>query len=396
MNILYDMTRKVFFHKEESLTAVPFAKDSFLLSAKETSGSYTFKIDWKKNALSVPLVGIVTGRDQGKYKGNFELFRSIQRDIEELGGMCFVFSPGDAGGKSIQGISFNGNVNKWVKCTFPIPNVIYNRIPSREAEQNKEYVKLKQFITTFDIPYFNPHFFSKWEVHQILSQSGELRGYLPSTALIENQDRFVKFLERHKKIYVKPSFASQGRGIRLIEMESNGTIICRSIKKIEKFMSMKRLLTSYHEWFHPDQHLIMQEAIPCKTLYDHRYDYRVLVLHTGEEFKLMGIGVRISQRQEVTTHVPAGGKVISLTDVATPGTKKEILHIMKACGRELVQAFGYVGEFSVDLAPRENGGFVLFEINSKPMTFDEEEIETNRRKQLVRTFLTLSKQYKEG
>jgi glutathione synthase/RimK-type ligase-like ATP-grasp enzyme len=396
MNILYDITRKVFFHKEESLTAVPFAKDSFLLSAKETGGSYTFKIHSKKNTTSVPLVGIVTGRDQGKYKGNFELFRSIQQDIEELGGMCFVFSPGDAAGKSIQGITFNDDIKKWVKCLFPVPNVIYNRIPSREAEQNQEYVKLKQFITNFNIPYFNPHFFSKWDVHQILSQCGELRGYLPSTALVESEDSFTTFLERHKKIYVKPSFASQGRGIRLIEMESNGTIICRSIKKIEKFMSLSRFLTSYHEWFYPDQHLIMQEAIPCKTLYDHRYDYRVLVLHTGEEFKLMGIGVRISQRQEVTTHVPAGGKIISLADVATPKTKLEILHIIKVCGRELVQAFGYVGEFSVDLAPREDGGYVLFEINSKPMTFDEEEIETKRRKQLVRTFLTLSKQHKEG
>jgi glutathione synthase/RimK-type ligase-like ATP-grasp enzyme len=393
MNILYDMTRKVFFHREESLTAVPFANNSFLLSAKETSEYYTFTIQSDKNMMAVPLVGIVTSRDQNKYKGNFELFRSIQLDIEELGGMCFVFSPGDEAAKSIQGITFNDSLNKWVKCLFPIPNVIYNRIPSREAEQNQDFIKLKQFIKRFNIPYFNPHFFNKWDVHQILFRCGELQGYLPSTSLVEKEDSFTNFLERHKKIYVKPSFASQGRGIRLIEMESNGIIICKSINKIEKFTSLTRFLTSYQQWFHPDQHLIMQEAIPCKTLHDHRFDYRVLVVHTGEDFKLMGIGVRISQRQEVTTHVPAGGKIISLTDVSTPQTRKEILSIIKACGRELVQAFGYVGEFSIDLAPREDGGYVLFEINSKPMTFDEEEIETKRRKQLVRTFMMLSKQH---
>jgi glutathione synthase/RimK-type ligase-like ATP-grasp enzyme len=395
MNILYDVARKIFFHREESLTAVPFAMDSFLLSSKGTEDAYTFTIQSDEKRLSVPLIGIVASKAQNKYKGNFELFRSIQEDIAEQGGMCFVFSPEDAAGKSIHGITFNEIVNKWVKCDFPIPNVIYNRIPSWAAEQNNEYTKFKQFIKSHHIPYFNPHFFNKWEVHQLLSQCSELQDYLPSTALVEDEVSFKEFLERHKKIYVKPSFASQGRGIRLIETEANGTIICKSIKKIEKFTSLLRFIYSYQEWFHPDQNLIMQKAIPCKTLNDHRYDFRSLVLHSGEDFKLMGVGVRISHRQEVTTHVPAGGKIISLKEVATDQTKKEILSIVKACGRELERAFGYIGEFSVDLAPREEGGFVLFEVNSKPMTFDEEEIEMKRRWQLVRTFLTLSQQQKK-
>ncbi|WP_175988194.1 YheC/YheD family protein [Bacillus sp. Marseille-Q1617] len=395
MNIYYDLSRKIFFHGEESLTAVPFAKDSFLLSSKGTEDAYTFKVQSDKKILSIPLVGIVAGKDQNKYKGNFELFRSIQQEFEEQGGICFVFSPEDAAGHSINGIIFNEEVNKWVKCVFPLPNVIYNRIPSREAEQQGDYIKLKEFIKTYNIPYFNPHFFNKWEVHQILSQCGQVRDYLPPTSLVENEESFTVFLEQHKRIYVKPSFASQGRGIRLVELEENGSIICKSIKKIEKYTSLSRFLYSYHEWFHSEQNLIMQKAIPCKTLHDHRFDYRILVLHTGEEFKLMGIGVRISQRQEVTTHVPAGGKIISIQEVATPQTKKEILTIVKTCGRELERAFGYVGEFSVDLAPREEGGFVLFEVNSKPMTFDEEDIETKRRRQLVRTFLRLSV-HKEG
>ncbi|MGR3763411.1 YheC/YheD family endospore coat-associated protein [Rossellomorea sp. NS-SX7] len=395
MNIIYDLSKKIFFHREESLTACPFAKDSFLLSSRETEDTYTFTLKSNKNILSVPLVGIVTSKDQSKYRGNFELFRSIQQEFEENGGMCFVFSPDDASDHSINGIIFNSSVNKWVKCVFPIPNVIYNRIPSREAEQHWDYNKFKQFIKTFNIPYFNPHFFNKWEVHQILSQCAELKDYLPPTSLVENEENFTSFLEQHKKIYVKPTFASQGRGIRLIEIDENGIIISKSIKKIEKYTSLSRFLYSYHGWFHPEQNLIMQKAIPCKTLRDHRYDYRILVLHTGEDFKLMGIGVRISQRQEVTTHVPAGGKIISIEEVATPQTKKEILTLVKACGKELERAFGYVGEFSVDLAPREQGGFVLFEVNSKPMTFDEEDIETKRRRQLVRTFLTLSA-HKEG
>jgi glutathione synthase/RimK-type ligase-like ATP-grasp enzyme len=395
MNIFYDLSRKVFFHKEEALTALPFAKDSFLLFSKEPGETYYFNIHSDKKIRSVPLVGIVASKVDNIYKGNFELFRSIQEGLEEQGALCFVFSPEDAGGKSISGITFNKKMNKWVKCIFPVPNVIYNRIPSREAEQLQAYKSLQTFIRTSNIPYFNPHFFNKWEMHQILSRCSELKKHLPPTEQVESDSCFTDFLERYKKIYVKPSFASQGRGIRLIEKEAGGTIICKSIKKIEKYTSLPRFLRSYGQWFQTGQNLIMQQAIPCKTFHDHRYDYRVLAVHTGEEYKLMGIGVRISNRQEVTTHVPAGGKILSLNEVAATQTKKEILKIVNLCGRELMEAFGYVGEFSLDLAPREEGGYVLFEINSKPMTFDEEDIELKRRQQLVRTFLVLSEQ-KEG
>ncbi|MGE6755153.1 YheC/YheD family protein [Rossellomorea sp. NPDC071047] len=397
MNILYDREKKTFFHVEESIKTYGFAKNSFLLSSKDSKDCYHFTISsHQKNIPAIPLIGIVASKEErNKYKGNFELFRSIQQDVEQAGGICFVFSPQDVFGDSISGIMYNQPLNKWVKCLFPVPNVIYNRVPSRHAEQNQAYEKLLHFIREHKIPFFNPHFFNKWKIYELLSKSRELDPYLPQTELVTNEESLANFLTSHKKIYVKHSLASQGKGIRLIEIDDNGRILCKSIKKMERFLNLSRLFQSYSEWFTSNQ-WIMQESVDCKTLHDHRYDFRILVLHTGEDFRLIGIGVRMSQRQEVTTHVPTGGKIISLKEVADAHTKKEISQIVQTCGEELAKSFGYVGEFSIDLAPREHGGFVLFEINSKPMSFDEEEIENKRRKQLVRTFLTLSAKNSEG
>ncbi|TMU88208.1 hypothetical protein FGG79_08950 [Bacillus sp. BHET2] len=397
MNILYDRGKKTFFHGEDSITTFGFAKSSFLLSSKDPNEYYEFVISpKKKNIPSIPLIGIVSSKEgRNKYKGNFELFRAIQQDVEQAGGICFVFSPQDVFGDTIAGIIYNQPLNKWVKCLFPVPNVIYNRVPSRLAEQNHAYEKFLDFIQKHRIPFFNPHFFNKWEIHELLSKNQALQAYLPHTERITDEESFIHFLTTHKKMYVKHSLASQGKGIRLIEIDSSGRILCKSIKKIERFVNVSRLLQTYRDWF-TSNHWIVQEAIPCKTLHDHRYDFRILVLHTGEDFRLIGIGVRMSQRQEVTTHVPTGGKIISLKEVADTQTKKEISRIVQVCGGELAKSFGYVGEFSIDLAPREQEGFVLFEINSKPMSFDEEEIETNRRKQLVRTFFTLSAKNIEG
>ncbi|MFI8686866.1 YheC/YheD family protein [Rossellomorea sp. NPDC077527] len=396
MNILYDRTKRTFFHSEETITTFGFAKNSFLLSTKDTNQSYLFDVSTGKNSKAIPLIGIVSSKEgRSKYKGNFELFRSIQQDVEKSGGICFVFSPQDVFGDTIWGIVYNQTLHKWVRCLFPVPNVIYNRVPSRNAEQNQSYEKLLAFIKKHNISFFNPHFFNKWEIYELLSKNAELKSYLPRTELVTDEDSLTRFLSTHKKIYVKPSLSSQGKGIRLIDKDPNGGIMCRSVKKIERFASLSRLQQTYQEWFSGGQ-WIMQEAVPCKSLHDHRFDFRILVLHTGEDFRLIGIGVRMSQRQEVTTHVPAGGKVISLKEAADAEIKKEISKIVQACGEELAKSFGYVGEFSIDLAPREQGGLVLFEINSKPMSFDEVEIETKRRIQLVRTFLTLSSQNMEG
>ncbi|MCA1059637.1 YheC/YheD family protein [Rossellomorea aquimaris] len=396
MNILYDRTKRTFFHSEETITTFGFAKNSFLLSTKDTNQSYLFDVSTGKNSKAIPLIGIVSSKEgRSKYKGNFELFRSIQQDVEKSGGICFVFSPQDVFADTIWGIVYNQTLHKWVRCLFPVPNVIYNRVPSRNAEQNQSYEKLLAFIKKHNISFFNPHFFNKWEIYELLSKNAELKSYLPRTELVTDEDSLTRFLSTHKKIYVKPSLSSQGKGIRLIDKDPNGGIVCRSVKKIERFASLSRLQQTYQEWFSGGQ-WIMQEAVPCKSLHDHRFDFRILVLHTGEDFRLIGIGVRMSQRQEVTTHVPAGGKVISLKEAADAEIKKEISKIVQACGVELAKSFGYVGEFSIDLAPREQGGLVLFEINSKPMSFDEVEIETKRRIQLVRTFLTLSSQNMEG
>ncbi|MBN8192585.1 YheC/YheD family protein [Bacillus sp. NTK074B] len=396
MNILYDRSKRTFFHEEEAITTYGFAKNSFLLSSKDSNQCYTFEVSIGKNTQTVPLIGIVSSKEgRSKYRGNFELFRSIQQDVEKSGGICFVFSPQDVFGDTIWGIVYHHSLNKWVRCLFPVPNVIYNRVPSRHTEQNQSYEKLLYFIKKHDIPFFNPHFFNKWEIYELLSKNEGLKSYLPETKLVKDEEAFSHFLTTHKKVYVKHSLASQGKGIRLIEIDQEGRVLCKSVKKMERFASLSRLYQTYREWF-KDTLWIMQEAIPCKTHHDHRFDFRILVLHTGEAFRLIGIGVRMSQRQEVTTHVPAGGKIISLKDVADAETKKEISRLVHTCGEELAKTFGFVGEFSIDLAPREQGGFVLFEINSKPMSFDEKEIETNRRKQLVRTFFTLSAKNMEG
>ncbi|MEW4326432.1 YheC/YheD family protein [Rossellomorea marisflavi] len=389
MRILYDRRRRIFCHDERSISTYAFGLDSFLLQSKKSGDSYAFPIGSPKGGV-IPLIGILADKDRAnRYRGNFELFKTLQEIIQDAGAMCFVFSPGDIECNTVSGIAFSDTLDRWVTCHFPLPNVIYNRVPTPAGEQNEAFLNVTSWSKDHKIPFFNPHFFNKWEIYQILREREELRPHLPATEQIRNSVHLKEFLTEHKQIYIKHSLSSKGKGIRKVEVHEDGRVICRSIKKIEHFSSAERLAHAYPEWFR-EKDWIVQEAIQCRSLNGHRYDYRVLVLSSEEGFSVTGIGVRMSHRQEVTTHVPSGGTIISLDDVAKEDTKLMLASIMKICGETLTESLGFIGEFSADIAPRKEEGFVLFEINSKPMIFDELDIETTRRKKLVDTFFSLA------
>ena len=47
------------------------------------------------------------------------------------------------------------------------------------------------FIKKHRIPFFNPHFFNKWEIYELLSKNDELRPYLPHTELITDEASLI-------------------------------------------------------------------------------------------------------------------------------------------------------------------------------------------------------------
>ena len=68
-----------------------------------------------------------------------------------------------------------------------------------------------------------------------------------------------------------------------------------------------------------------------------------------------------------------------------------LILLARACGEQLQTSFGMIGEFSVDLGiNKKNGELVIFEINAKPMRFDEKDIEEKRLNSLADTFFHFS------
>src|SRR5690606_14487071 len=104
---------------------------------------------------------------------------------------------------SIHGYFFHDN--GWVTFEVPFPNVIYDRLPNRRTEKHLKIKQVKQKLhDEYLIPWFNPGFFNKWEIHQQLMKHEHVSTYLPETHTNISFSLIEQMLSNYQHVYVKP------------------------------------------------------------------------------------------------------------------------------------------------------------------------------------------------
>ncbi|MGG4490173.1 YheC/YheD family protein [Metabacillus idriensis] len=333
-----------------------------------------------------PIVGILTGEGgEGKiFRGDGAYFKSLQRKVKAAGGFCYVFTLNGVREKHIEGFAFSRKKQQWAKMACPYPNVIYNRIASRDAENLESFLLFKKEMISAKIPFFNAFFFDKWDVHQILSKS--LLSYLPPAEKVHSIEDIHSFLSACSGAYLKPLQSSQGQGIyriRPTEYHFEVTSHDGSAELCDKTVFAEKKYPFYEGY-------LIQEEIISDTYQNKKYDLRVLALSGKEDYHIIGIGVRsAANRKTLTTHVSNGGSILPFESVSERVSMEELEMIVSTAGRELASHYGQIGEFSMDIGVTESGP-VIYEVNSKPMPFDEPQIQTRRINKLAALFHQLS------
>ncbi|WP_108671934.1 YheC/YheD family protein [Peribacillus acanthi] len=340
----------------------------------------------------LPTVGIFTcpsNINQGAvpFAGNHGFFSEIFQFLRKQGMICYVFLADGIHENGIKGYYYSDN--RWNKSNFPFPNVIYNRVPSRNYEKSNEFSEVVTFCRERDIPFFNPRFVDKYEMNELLIDTPILTPYLPQTLLYTNEQDLLESLKKWGKIYVKPVSGKRGEGIFTLEESKNG-ILYQDYKKIRTYLSIEQFITNSD--FLTSRGYILQKAIEPKTLRGNRYDYRVLVhSRSSDGFKVSAVSVRMAMEQQLTTHNHLGGKAISYNRVKNSDLEYQFNVIASEIGRQLSQRIGFFGEFTIDVGEDEKDQLHIFEVNVKPMQFTERSIERIRYEQLSILFKSLSK-----
>lgn len=387
MNIFFNKKRKTFVHHEKSDSPIFWGvQDELLPLASESRLGSFAKIKVKKIDRRIgPLVGILTSKTKQGVISNRDVLINIQQHLQLTGGLSFVYTLEDCRDQFIHGSFYAVEENCWFKAIFPLPNIIYNRISSRREEKTDKFLEHKSNMISNQIPFFNPCFIDKFSMHQLFSKNPLLFPLLPPTKLITKPADLEDFLSQHPCIYLKPTLRSQGNGIYYIKKEENGRYYCQKGTQKYEFFSFIDIW-SFIEKSTKKTPYIAQMEINSAKFDDNKYDYRILSHFINNEFSITGIGIRVADSGRITTHVSKGGYILPYEKIRQPSLEKVFHWILQECGKTLSNEYGPFKEFTIDMGRDQSGKLWIYEVNAKPMTFDEEAIETKRLINLISIF----------
>ena len=352
-----------------------------------------------------PILGILSiprAHTNSFVGGQSESFTEILTIAKRMNCTAFVFGPFDInwGKRAVWGYRYNSETQpgEWTSQLFPLPTVIYNRIPNRTIE-NKEAIQceMEHLRKIFGPRIFNPYFLDKWNTHSILYNNSLTSSLLPETRRLYKPKTVTNMLRKYGSVYLKPTANSLGNEMIKIRLVSPDQyyFVHQSLNNPRReglAPSFPELLAELPPICDSSEYLI-QQAIPLARVGNRPFDLRLLVQKNRRgEWRRTGLAARVAGEGSISTHVFYGGtrfpahQAIDEAALRHGFSAKTVTRqlkrivslvpqvIEKSCGRTF-------GELEIDLGIDSSGYVWFFEANSKPFKFDEKLI---RAKSIVR------------
>ncbi|TGV02109.1 YheC/YheD family protein, partial [Mesorhizobium sp. M00.F.Ca.ET.186.01.1.1] len=220
----------------------------------------------------------------------------------------------------------------WKKMVTAMPDVVYDRIPSRSAEKHEAVREFKYKLASYpNMPMFNQGFFNKWGVHQLLYPNPEVNEHIPETYTSPSLTTVRNLLRKYPIVYLKPKNGSLGYGIVKVVRQSGGGYTASYHNGSGNVKRQFSKLSSLYQHVFRSRRVggyLAQQGIPLKTFHGRPFDFRVH-LHKNQqnEWVVSCTAAKVAGSGSVTTHVRTGGTVI-------PGD--ELLHHLYGKQQELM------------------------------------------------------------
>ncbi len=335
-----------------------------------------------------PLIGILTS--QGKryrtppYSSQGKLLQRFLTYALETGSLAFVFNPRgvDRDNGKITGLYLHqeqdGTVT-WKVHTFPLPDIVYDRILFRSYERKKLTKQITSYLVhQEDIVCFNPKFLNKWETHLVLSQNRFLRDHLPETLKFQSSESLRDFVNIYKTVYLKPVHGSLGKGIMKISLLPEGY----SYQYRNRKNNIKGIWTDVHRMdteitdFVNKKPYVVQQGLELLSYNGRVFDIRVLMQKNGSgKWVNTAMVARVASEGNIFPNVAAGGEArnvetlwhdITSQDWIGSETYLSTLSVSLTAAEILENTLGTFAEIGLDIGIDTNGKVWIIEINSKP------------------------------
>jgi len=304
--------------------------------------------------------------------------------------------------KKITGFTYS-LTGGWKTGKYDWPHIVYNRIVYRNTEKDYQVASLlKRFEDSKDLHLFNRRFLNKKEVFEAVKSNRTLLQHIPKTDIYSHES-LKKFLQLYKQVFIKPIHGSKGEGIlRIIRTDSNHFHISRAEwgKRMPlRCKTVAEVINHLNRWAldkHQDNYII-QQGIDLATFQSRIFDVRSQVQKNGEgKWVVTGSAVRLANPQKFVTHIPNGGTAANIKKVLPQVFSEAVLKkineqfdkIFELMPIQLEQELGIsLAVLSMDIGIDKQGHVWVLEVNSKPASFDENEIRKHHLSLLIDYFI---------
>ncbi|MBO8158426.1 YheC/YheD family protein [Thermosyntropha sp.] len=381
-----DETRKLYILSPELSRAL------FIKTKKKLKIRY----DTEKNMLHIgPIIGILTASipnkpEFGPKSTQAELIY-LSKIGQKMQAQIFIFTPTGINwaAKTVKGYNYkenSGGSGVWTASTYPLPDVIYDRISSRKSESNYNNTREKLKKLAFS-SYFNPSFLNKWDVHQILFNNPELRPYLPETKLLDKEN-LEDMLKKYKVIYAKPVDGSLGRKIIRITVDEKKQTLKYTVYVRGKFNGQATDATDFIKKTEKNREgktYIIQQGIDMANYKGSVFDLRIIYQKDRHgEWRISKKFVRLAPKGSSLSNMSRGGKAETSKKILKyffhrteliEAKNQEISALCHAVAITMEQSgTGIYGELGLDIGIDKKGKIWLIEVNSKPRKTTETEL----------------------
>lgn len=302
-----------------------------------------------------------------------------------LGVTVYVFSPlwADTVRLTVDAYIYEPEAAGWVRRTFPLPDVIYDRSfftghPPFRCRTHLAAVRRLMRIKT--IPYLGYGLKGKWEVLQFLRRIPELRPYLPKTERIRDFGLIGRRLSEWGSVFLKPEYGTHGKGALFVGSAPDGAGFCvrgrdSGNAPIERNFRDIRSLTVWLKHFAGTRSYLCQQYLTLLTKNGDAYDVRSLMQKNGSGlWELTGMAVRLGRAGSVTSNLHGGGRAAEIQAFLTAEfgfrqaerIEQTLREISERIPPALEASNGRMAELGLDLGVDRDGRVWIIEVNSKP------------------------------
>jgi glutathione synthase/RimK-type ligase-like ATP-grasp enzyme len=336
-----------------------------------------YQLIYKEDILHIgPVIGFLLGEQSYYYHDrNMQGLTRGMGIYSEIGGLFMAFKDIsiDWGNMLINGLFYENDTKQWGYGSMPLPSVVFRRAfytSQRVVDELKRLTGNKVFNSTR---------FDKWEVHKMLEKNTSFKKYLPETAELLALELWHNFIEKYKKVILKPAGLSRGRGICFIHvMEDQFAIYDYRASDLPRFYILKSdEIDEYIINNFIDKNYVIQEQLDLATINGAPFDIRIVMgKNEDKSWHCRGIECRKAGPKNKITNISRGGQALSINNairlsfgprVDSNKVKKEIISIAEEFCIFMDQSGEHFAEFGLDLAIDPQQRYWFIEANVRPV-----------------------------